>query len=152
MAARKPPAKTTAPVPAATPAPESAAPEAEQPAAAPIPAAEASAAAPLEPPPVPPEQPEPRPEGPVPGITLQAPASAADSELVDENGSPLPGDPSELFDLTHPEWTVVFPKVRIYERRTVPGSRRTVTHLLYIPAKSVPRAEFDRLRQARGWE
>ncbi|MGW4694888.1 hypothetical protein ACWEO1_21220 [Kitasatospora cineracea] len=150
MAARKPPAKTTAPVPAATPTPEAAAPTADQPAAAPIP--EASAAAPLEPPPAAPKQPEPRPEGPVPGVTLQAPASAADSELVDENGALLPDDPGELFDLTHPEWTVVFPRVRIYERRTVPGSHRTVTHLLYIPSKSVPRPEFDRLRQVRGWE
>ncbi|MGX4733157.1 hypothetical protein [Kitasatospora griseola] len=154
MAARKPPVKDTTPLPAAAPDTEASAPAADQPAAAPAPAPapETSAAAPLEPPAAPVDSTEPGLEGTPTGITFQPPAPAADTELVDEHGALLPHDLDELFDLTHPEWTVVFPKVRIYQRRAIPGSRRTVTHLLYVPAQSIPRAEFDRLRLALGWE
>ncbi len=139
MAARKPPAKPPAPTEAD-----------DRPSA--VPAPETSAAAPLEPPAVPADSTEPDAGGTPTGITFQPPAPAADTELVDEHGALLPRDLGELFDLTHPEWTVVFPKVRIYQRRAIPGSRRTVTHLLYVPAQSIPRAEFDRLRLALDWE
>ncbi|MFB8235553.1 hypothetical protein ACFC58_03285 [Kitasatospora purpeofusca] len=87
-----------------------------------------------------------------PSINAHQPLATDDIVLVDEAGDELPRDLATLFDLTHPEWTVVQPKVRIYQRRTYTGSRRTTTQLLYTPAQSIPRAEFDQLRNSLSWE
>ncbi|WP_406205243.1 hypothetical protein OH807_30500 [Kitasatospora sp. NBC_01560] len=151
MAARKPPAKTTAAAPNAPSGPVAEQPAAPAPAAAP--GVELSAAAPLEPPTDASPPPPPSVDPPAsPGITLHQPLASADVVLVDEDGNELPPVLADLFDLTHPEWTVVYPRVRIYQRRTYTGSRRSVTRLLYTPSQSVPRAEVDQLRQALGWE
>ncbi|MFE7526723.1 hypothetical protein ACFU7Y_13470 [Kitasatospora sp. NPDC057542] len=89
---------------------------------------------------------------PTPGITAHQPLATGHAELVDEDGTPLPHDLEQLFDLTHPEQTVVFARLRIYQSRTYPGTHRTVTQLLYVPTQSIPRDEFERLRLALGWE
>ncbi|AUY50475.1 hypothetical protein [Streptomyces sp. CB01881] len=150
MATRKPPVKTAAspPKPQDTPEAGSATPPASPP------GMELSAAAPLEPPTAPPApEPAPSPEPPTqPGITAHQPLVVDHTDLVGEDGNELPRDLAELFDLTHPEWTVVYPRLRIYQRRTYTGSRRTVTQLLYTPAQSIPRAEFDQLQRALGGE
>ncbi|MFD7450387.1 hypothetical protein [Kitasatospora sp. NPDC059827] len=145
MAARKPTTKLTA------------APEAEAVGAGgadlETPPAELSAAAPLDPPPGPTATPEPNQAEPAaPGITAHQPLGSGHVELVDEDGILLPHDLEQLFDLAHPEQTVVFPRLRIYQRRTYPGTDRTVTQLIYVPTQSVPRDEFERLRLALGWE
>ncbi|WP_371517697.1 hypothetical protein [Kitasatospora sp. NBC_01300] len=146
MAARKPITRT------ASEAEPPADPVAEQ--AADLPPVELSAAAPIEPPPEPGGMtPEPDHQDAVsPGLTVHQPLATDHVELVDEDGNPLPRDLEQLFDLTHPEWTVIYPRVRIYQNRTYAGTRRAVTQLLYVPAQSIPRAEFDRFRQALGWE
>ncbi|MFI6447800.1 hypothetical protein [Kitasatospora sp. NPDC050543] len=143
MAARKPPVKAAA----STAKPQ------DTPEASP-PGMELSAAAPLEPPAAAhASEPAPNPEPPTQtGITAHQPLVIDHMELVGEDGSELPHDLAELFDLTHPEWTVVYPRLRIYQRRTYTGSQRTVTQLLYTPAQSIPRAEFDQLRMALGWD
>ncbi|GAA2746103.1 hypothetical protein [Kitasatospora cinereorecta] len=150
MAARKPPVKAAA----STPKPQDTheASRARPPAGPP--GMELSAVAPIEPPTAPPStelafSPEPPTQ---PGITAHQPMVVDHTELVGEDGNELPHDLAELFDLTHPEWTVVYPRLRIYQCRTYTGSRRTVTQLLYTPAQSIPRAEFDQLRQALSWE
>lgn len=116
------------------------------------PPTELSAAAPLDPPPSRTADPEPsQPEPTTPGITAHQPLATGHVELVDEDGTPLPHDLEQLFDLTHPEQTVIFARLRIYQSRTYPGTHRTVTQLLYVPTQSIPRAEFERLRLALGW-
>lgn len=67
---------------------------------------------------------------------------------MDEDGTALTTDLAELFDLTQPERTVIYPRVRIYQRFTYPGSVRTVTQLLHTPGHGIPRPEFEALRQA----
>ncbi|MFF4819833.1 hypothetical protein ACFY2K_35255 [Kitasatospora sp. NPDC001309] len=117
------------------------------------PPADLSAAAPLDPPPSPTAAPEPsQPEPTTPGIKAHQPLASGHVDLVDEDGAPLPHDLGQLFDLAHPEQTVVFPRLRIYQSRTYPGTHRTVTQLLYVPTQSIPRDEFERLRLALGWE
>ncbi|WP_416876415.1 hypothetical protein [Kitasatospora sp. SC0581] len=145
MAARKPTTK-----PAAAPAAKTAGaggPDLE------TPPAELSAAAPLDPPPGPTAEPEPNQEEPTtPGIAAHQPLASGHVDLVDEDGTLLPHDLEQLFDLSHPEQTVVFPRLRIYQRRTYPGTHRTVTQLLYVPTQSIPRDEVERVRLALGGE
>ncbi|MGW4891076.1 hypothetical protein ACWEQL_02235 [Kitasatospora sp. NPDC004240] len=150
MAARKPPVKAAASTPKPQDTPEAS--RATPPASPP--GMELSAATPLEPPTAS-HAPEPAPsrQPPAqPGITAHQPLVVDHTELVGEDGSELPHDLAELFDLTHPEWTVVYPRTRIYRRRTYAGSHRTVTQLLYTPAQPIPRGEFDQLRILLGWE
>ncbi|MEV7926135.1 hypothetical protein [Kitasatospora sp. NPDC088779] len=116
------------------------------------PPAELSAAAPLDPPSSSTAAPELNQVEPTPGITAHQPLAIGHVDLVDEDGTPLPHDLEQLFDLTRPEQTVVFPRLRIYQNRTYPGTNRTVTQLLYVPTQPIPRDEFDRFRQALGWE
>ncbi|MFJ1706874.1 hypothetical protein [Kitasatospora sp. NPDC088346] len=151
MAARKP---STGPASTAEPQTGPTAGAVSNPPPVSPPGIELSAAAPLEPPAsVSAQPPAPSPElPPTPEITTHQPLDSDDVELVDEDGDELPQDLAELFDLTHPEWTVVYPRVRIYQRRTYTGSRRTVTHLLYTPAQSIPRSELDQFRHALGWD
>ncbi|MBO1415100.1 hypothetical protein [Streptomyces sp. FH025] len=145
MAARKPTTK-----PAAAPAAEAAGTGGAD---LETPPAELSAAAPLDPPPSPTAVPEPNQAEPTtPGITAHQPLASDHVELVDEDGTPLPHDLEQLFDLTHPEQTVVFARLRIYQSRAYSGTHRTVTQLLYVPTQSIPRDEFERLRLALGWE
>ncbi|MFJ6380123.1 hypothetical protein ACIQI7_09000 [Kitasatospora sp. NPDC092039] len=146
MAARKPTTKPAAP-PAAETAADADGAELE------TPPAELSAAAPLDPPPRTTAEPEPNQMEPAtPGIVAHQPLATGHVDLVDEDGAPLPQDVEQLFDLTHPEQTVVFARLRIYQNRTYPGTHRIVTQLLYTPAQSIPRTEVDRLRVALGWE
>ncbi|MEV8095249.1 hypothetical protein [Kitasatospora sp. NPDC085879] len=142
MAARKPPVKAAA----STPKPQDTPEAGSAPPPAGPPGMELSAAAPLEPPTASPApEPAPSPEPPTqPGITAHQPLAVDHTELVGEDGNELPYDLAELFDLTHPEWTVIYPRLRIYQRRTYTGNRRTVTQLLYTPAQPIPRGELDR--------
>ncbi|MFJ4189447.1 hypothetical protein [Kitasatospora sp. NPDC089509] len=117
------------------------------------PPAELSAAAPLDPPPSPTAAPQPHQAEPTtPGITAHQPLASGHVDLVDEDGNPLTHDLEQLFDLTHPEQTVVFPRLRIYQSRTYPGTHRTVTQLLYVPTQAIPRDEFEGLRLALSGE
>ncbi|MFJ8043828.1 hypothetical protein ACIRBX_25330 [Kitasatospora sp. NPDC096147] len=110
---------------------------------------ELSVAAPLEPLAAPAlAEPPPAPAAVPLGVQRHQPLTTTGTELVDEDGNPLPDDLAVLFDLTRPEQTVVYPRLRIYERQTYTGSRRTVTKLLYTPGNAVPRAEVDQLRRA----
>ncbi|WP_327074417.1 hypothetical protein OG196_31740 [Kitasatospora purpeofusca] len=151
MAARKPAPRSTA-----AQGPQAPASAGTSPPSPAVPGTEVSSAAPLEPaaaPLPPPTAPPPHPEAPVtPGITQHQPLLSDGVTLVNADGDELPHDLDALFDLTHPDWTVVYPKVRIYQRRSYKGSGRTATQLLYTPAQSIPRAEFDQLRQTLGWE
>ncbi|MCC9309278.1 hypothetical protein LN042_19675 [Kitasatospora sp. RB6PN24] len=123
-------------------------PPTEQPPAA-ADSVERSAAAPLEPPAAKASQPaEDSARFTVLGLSDHQDLHNGPVELVDEDGTPLPKDLAELFDLTHPEWTVIFPRVRIYQRFTYPGSDRTVTQLLHTPGNGIPRPELEALRQA----